>query len=172
MIPLENKLNLIELLGHIDPSSLDYQNWINVSIALKEDGYATSDWDEWSCRDSRRYHANECFKKWDTFRVTSQPVTAGTIVQLFKMAKDQGWSPDRGGHKLEWDDIIGARDELVVIDKNWVEGKEVAAPDDWNPVDQLVKYLEILFESSENAGYVTNTLEAFGIFDGILAYFG
>lgn len=153
------KQNLIELLEYIDPSSLDYQEWVNVGMALKEDGYTASDWDTWSQRDSKRYHANECFKKWDTFRGTSQPVTAGTIVQ---MAKDHGWSPDRGGHELEWDDIIGARDELVVIDKNWVEGKEVAAPDDWKPVGQLVKYLEILFEASENVGYVTDTWEKDG----------
>lgn len=153
------KQNLIELLEYIDPSSLEYQDWVNVGMALKEDGYTASDWDEWSRRDLKRYHANECFKKWDTFRGTSQPVTAGTIVQ---MAKDHGWSPDRGGHELEWDDIIGARDELVVIDKNWVEGKEVKAPDDWKPVDQLVKYLEILFEASENVGYVTDTWEKDG----------
>lgn len=159
MIPLENKQNLIELLEYIDPSALEYQEWVNVGMALKEDGYTASDWDTWSQRDSRRYHVNECFKKWDTFRGTSQPVTAGTIVQ---MAKDHGWSPDRGGHELEWDDIIGARDELVVIDRNWVEGKEVAAPDDWKPVDQLVKYLEILFEASENVGYVTDTWEKDG----------
>jgi hypothetical protein len=50
----------------------------------------------------------------------------------------------------------------VVIDKNWVEGKEVAAPDDWKPVGQLVKYLEILFEASENVGYVTDTWEKDG----------
>lgn len=151
---MENNSNLIELLDYIDPAIVDYQDWVNVGMALKEEGYTAADWDEWSSRDVARYRSGECFKKWDTFRGTSQPVTAGTIVQ---MAKDQGWSPHKGGHELEWDDIIGARDELVLIDKNWVEGQEVTQPDDWQPVNDLVKYLEILFEASENVGYVTDT---------------
>ncbi len=153
---MDKHSNLIELLDYIDPSSLDYQEWCSVGMALNEEGYTASDWDTWSQKDVRRYHAGECFKKWDTFRGTSQPVTAGTIVQ---MAKDQGWSPHKGGHELEWDDIIGARDELVVIDKNWVEAQEVTAPTNWDQVNQLVKYLEILFEASENVGYVTDTWE-------------
>lgn len=156
---MENSLNLLELLEYIDPASLDYSSWTAVGMGLKEDGYTASDWDTWSQRDAGRYHPGECFKKWDTFRGTNQPVTAGTIVQ---MAKDNGWSPDKGGHELEWDDIIGARDELVVIDKNWVEGKEVSQPDLWDPVSDLVKYLEILFEASENVGYVTDTWEKDG----------
>lgn len=153
---MDKHSNLIELLDYIDPSSLDYQEWCSVGMALNEEGYTDADWDAWSQRDVGRYHAGECFKKWDTFRGTSQPVTAGTIVQ---MAKDQGWSPHKGGHELEWDDIIGARDELVVIDKNWVEAQEVTAPTNWDQVNQLVRYLEILFEASENVGYVTDTWE-------------
>jgi len=146
--------NLIELLEYIDPGNLDYQEWINVGMGLKEAGYTASDWDGWSQRDLNRYHQNECFKKWDTFKGTAQPVTAGTIGQ---MAKDNGWTYDKGGYELGWDDIIGAHDELVVIDKNWIEAKEIIIPGNWNQVNQLVKYLEILFEASENVGYVTST---------------
>jgi RecA-family ATPase len=75
------------------------------------------------------------------------------------MAKDQGWTPpvSAGSYELEWDDIIGAKDDLVVIDKGWVEGKEVIEPDTWTPVEHLVKYLETLFEASENVGYVTTS---------------
>lgn len=156
---VDNQQNLLEILEHIDPSVLDYQEWVNVGMGLKEAGYSASDWDDWSKRDPKRYHAGECEKKWDSFRGSTTPVTAGTI---FQMAKDQGWMPplrNQESRELDWDDIIGAKDELVVVDKNWIEGKEVTEPDEWNPVGQLVKYLETLFEASENVGYVTESWE-------------
>ena len=84
--------NLLELLEHIDPSSLDYSEWVSVGMALKDAGYTAADWDMWSKRDVKRYHAGECFRKWDSFQGATSPVTAGTIVQL---AKDQGWRQQR-----------------------------------------------------------------------------
>jgi RecA-family ATPase len=153
-----NKHDLRELLQYIHPASLDYQEWVSVGMALKEDGYTASDWDNWSRQDTKRYHSGECFKKWDTFRGTSSPVTAGTIVQ---MAKDNGWLPKRSEpgpeHELDWEDSIGSKDDLVVINKAWLEGKEVTEPEEWDPEGQLVRYLETLFEASENVGYVTES---------------
>lgn len=148
--------DILEVMEHIDPSRLDYQEWVNVGMALKEEGHTAADWDAWSRRDAGRYHPGECFRKWDTFRGTLQPVTGGTIVQ---MAKDQGWQPETG-HELDWDDTIS--DERVVVDKNWIEGREVEEPETWDPTAQLIKYLETLFESSENVGYVTASWEKDG----------
>lgn len=163
---MDNKNDLIEILEYIDPSLLDYQEWVNVGMALKEDGHTASEWETWSSKDTRRYHPGECFKKWDSFRGNSKPVTAGSIVQ---MAKDQGWLPkqysnDKESKELDWDDIIGSKDEMVIVDKNWLEGKDIEEPNDWNPIGQLVKYLEILFEASENVGYVTESWEKEGKF--------
>lgn len=158
---VENKYELTELLEYIDPSMLDYQEWVNVGMALKEAGYTASDWEEWSRRDVSRYHSGECFKKWDSFRGSSTPVTGGTIVQ---MAKDNGWEPyySFDSHEIGWDDIIGPKDG-VLIDRSWIEGREINAPgEDWDPVGQLVKYLEILFEAAENVGYVTDSWEKDG----------
>lgn len=160
MVEQHNNDNLLEILEHIHPADLDYQEWVNVGMGLKEAGFSASDWDAWSRRDSGRYHAGECFKKWETFRGTAKPVTAGTIVQ---MALDHGWTPEKDpGHELDWDDIIGAKDELVIIDKNWIEGKDVIEPTEWDPVNHLTRYLEILFEASENVGYVTESWEKDG----------
>lgn len=153
------RTDLLEILKHIDPSQLNYQEWVNVGMALKHEGYTASDWDFWSQGDSARYHAAECFKKWDTFLGTGTPVTGGTIVQL---AKDQGWVYEvPESRSLDWDDTI-YRDELVVLDKNWVEGKEIKEPERWQPVQELIKYLETLFDSSENVGYVTRSWEKDG----------
>lgn len=155
-----DKQDLLKALDYIDPSQLDYQEWVNVGMALKDEGLTASDWDRWSKRDSKRYHAGECFKKWDTFQGAAKPVTAGTIVQL---AKDHGWEPERGT-ELDWNATIGPKDkdELVVVDRNWLEGKEVEEPKDWDPVAELVRYLETIFEASELVGYVTTSWEKDG----------
>ena len=42
---MNNKLNLVELIKYIDPSRLDYQEWINVGMALKQEGYSEYDWE-------------------------------------------------------------------------------------------------------------------------------
>lgn len=145
--------NLLEILKHIDPSALNYQDWVNVGMALKHEGYSISDWDSWSQSDVR-YHAGECEKKWDSFKGLGTPVTGGTIVQY---AKEQGWSPvyENGPEReLEWDDTL-QKDDLVILDKNWVEGKTIDEPRNWNPVKDLITYIETLFDSTENVGFVT-----------------
>ena len=39
------------------------------------------------------------------------------------------------------------------------EGVKLAAPSEWHPGQEVIKYLETLFESNENVGYVTETWE-------------
>lgn len=152
------RTDLLEILKHIDPSQLNYQEWVNVGMALKHEGYTAADWDFWSQGDSSRYHAGECFKKWDTFQGAGTPVTGGTIVQ---MAKDQGFAFEAPESRaLDWNDMIN--DELVILDKGWVEGKEIKEPEHWQPVNELIKYLETLFDSTENVAYVTRSWEKDG----------
>lgn len=150
---MEN-IDLSSLLDYIDPSVLDYQEWINIGMALKSEGYDVTVWDAWSLRDPARYHTGDCEKKWETFKGSSNPVTGATIVQ---MAKNGGWRPERESRALDWDDEIGARDELVIVNHNWLEGKELAPPKDFKPHLQLIKYLETLFEAGENVGYVAKS---------------
>lgn len=151
--------NLLEALAHIDPAKLNYQEWVAVGMGLKEAGHTAAEWDEWSRRDSARYHAGECFKKWGSFSGSDIPVTGGTIVQ---MAKDGGWPAGSSGHELDWNDLIGKKDDLVVVNRNWLEGRDVEEPREWKPVAQLVKYLETLFQSTENVGYVTESWNSDG----------
>ena len=149
--------NLIEVLEHLDPAECDYQEWINVGMALKEEGYSLAEWDVWSRRDSGRYHPGECQKKWNTFSGNTSPVTGGTIVQ---MAKEKGWIPSSYGHELDWNDEISEdRDDRIIVDKNWLEGREIQEPANWDPAEQVIRYLETLFEASENVGYVTQSWE-------------
>jgi RecA-family ATPase len=153
---MNNNINLIDVLNYIDPANLSYQEWIEVGMSLKHEGYDCNVWKEWSARDSARFHANECEKKWATFHGSANPVTAGTVIDL---AMSFGWSPKKfkdGGRALDWDDEIGG-DDYVIIGEGWVEENEFAEPENWNPAAELIKYLETLFEASENVGYVTQS---------------
>lgn len=153
-----NEVNLLSIIKNIDPSKLSYTEWVQVGMALKHEGYSAYDWDLWSSKDTERYKPGECYLKWETFNEQAGTiVTGGTIVQL---AKEQGFEFPKydAGYALDWDDEI-EQDELVVIDKYWLEDREIDEPseDNWHPVQELIKYLQVLFESTENVGYVTST---------------
>lgn len=153
-----NQYDLLEVLNYIEPAELSYQDWVNVGMALNYEGYDVSVWDEWSRRDPGRYHTGECARKWRTFSGNRAPVKGGTLVQL---AREQGWTPSIDlGTPLGWEDAIAS--DGVVVDSNWVEGKEVDEPERWNPVRDLTLYLETLFDSTENVGYVTQSFEKDG----------
>ncbi len=156
----ESKLNLIELLNYIDPAMLNYQEWVNVGMALKHEGYTVNDWDEWSQRDGGRYNDGETEKKWNTFQGTNSPVTGATITQL---AKDNGWHShyDDDNSFLDWGDSFIATDVdkgYKLVKTDWVLGKEIKEPTDqnWNPSNEVVKYLEALFAPGDIIGYVND----------------
>lgn len=151
--------DLLSLLDYIEPANCSYNDWLSVGMALKESGYTAADWDNWSKRDMSRYHQGECFRKWSSFLGSQTPVTGGTIVQ---MARENGWRPESQWHELDWESVIGEKDELKIIDKGWIEGKDITEPAEWRPAQELIKYLETLFESSENVGYVTESWEKDG----------
>ena len=150
------KNDLLSMLDYIDPSLVDYAGWVNIGMALKQEGFDVETWDEWSKRDPKRYHIGECDKKWRTFNGSANPVTGGTI---YEYAVQQGWSPAVGGHVLDWNDTIEVDydDDLKIIDQNWIQGEEITEPVNWNPAGELIRYLETLFESTENVGYVTSS---------------
>lgn len=122
----EREFNLLPLLEYIDPSSMSYQEWVDVGMALKYEGYSVADWDSWSQADSR-YKEGECFKKWDSFqREGLGSITGATITQ---MAKERGWTPKGNttgpSQELDWDSTIG---DYQIVDKNWVESQEIREP--------------------------------------------
>ena len=153
-------MNLLELLPHIPVAALSYQEWVNVGMALRHEGYRWEDWDAWS-RNDPRYRSGECQRKWESFRGAAAPVTGATIVQ---MAKERGWHAQRSSDDfaLDWDSVIGGREGILYSDTGWIEGEELHEPEQWDPVEHLTKYLETLFESTENVGYVTQSWEKDG----------
>lgn len=150
--------NLLELLDYINPSELSYQEWTNVGMALKHEGYEASDWDSWSAQDSERYKRGECFTKWNSFNKTAGDiVTGGTI---FDYAKKGGFVPskkiDPNEGVLDWEDEIGN-----IIDKDSIDSIELHEPSDssWNPANELIRYLTTLFDTDEYVGFVVSSIE-------------
>ena len=137
--------HILSALKAIDVATLSRADWIAVGMALKEEGYPCSIWDDWS-RNDKRYHPGECERKWNSFHGSGTPVKGGTIVQ---MAKDCGWTPFGGEDGcLNWDDAI---------EYDGADGfNGFTAPDSWSPSADLITYLELLFDADDRVGYVTN----------------
>lgn len=149
---MRRNADLLDILQYINPSDCSYQEWCDVGMALKHEGYSADDWERWSASDPGRYHPGECEKKWRTFNGNTDPVTGGTIYHL---AVSHGWQPDRGGYELDWDSEIDQ--DGVVVDSNWIEGRAISEPATWNPGKELTRYLQALFEPGENVGFVTRS---------------
>ena len=152
--------DLIECLDFLNPSDMEYTDWIQVGMALKCEGYGFEVWDEWSRRDVMRYKGNGAMeRKWSGFEsagIDGFVVKGGTIVQ---MAKDSGWVPPvyDMGTALGWDDDV--KDDGRIIDPSYIERASVKEPwgsrEQWHGWRELVTYLETLFSPEEIVGYVT-----------------
>lgn len=151
------KYDLKELLEYIDPSSLSYQEWCNVGMALKHEGYSAEEWDSWSSADSR-YKKGECFTKWNSFNEEAGAIVTGGTV--FEYAKRGGWHPPvKEKYKdgaIDWDDEIGS-----IIDTDSVDSIELQEPsdNDWHPSNELIRYLSTLFETDDYVGFVMQSME-------------
>lgn len=68
------------------------------------------------------------------------------------------WDAPREQRVLDWGDEIGQgiRDEdLRIIDHRWLEIEEIEEPEDWNPKDELTRYIQALFDHEDHVAYVT-----------------
>lgn len=160
---MESKIDLRELLEYIDPAQCSYEEWLNVGLALHQEGYPMFIWEEWSADDGKRFHEGECAAKWESFgRYTGKLVTGATITQ---MAKENGWTSKRkleSNEALSFDSMVLATtpEQYQVVDKNWIEESDVTIPKSY-PLEQrkrdILTYLTTLFEPEEYVGYVVNT---------------
>lgn len=143
--------DLLELIKYIPPSDLEYQEWINVGMALKHEGYSVAVWDSWSKADSR-YKEGDCEKKWKSFREgTSKIVTGGTI---YDMAV-------RFGYKLQeiktfdWDDEIeyDGMPDAIIKDTAWLDTSNIIEVPKESSIEDFRIYLQTLFKPDDHIGY-------------------
>lgn len=108
---------ILEYLDYINPVTATYQEWLDVGMALKQEGYSVEVWDDWSALDGMRYHQGECAEKWATFNGNETLVTGGTIYHL---AIQNGYVPPKKANEnylggMEWDDYIFTSPETTNI---------------------------------------------------------
>ncbi|MBR5985978.1 MAG: PriCT-2 domain-containing protein, partial [Clostridia bacterium] len=136
--------HIISALNSISCSETDYSTWVQIGMALKAEGLDVGVWDEWSRTDLARYHEGECRRRWDTFHGNDSPVTGATI---FKLARDRGWSPYQGDAGImDWNDVIAYDGSGSDYEAEYIS----------TPAEDLILYLETLFEPGDRVGYVTN----------------
>ena len=145
-----------QILSYINCSNCSYQEWTNVGMILKKEGYSCNDWEDWSRTDSR-YHPGECERKWRTFNGASfgNDVGIGTLVHW---AKQNGYDPRPAGSTefLSFDSIINIEEPPKYLDTHYISAEQITVPgNSWNPVKENIEYLEALFEPEEYVGFVT-----------------
>lgn len=129
----------LRALSSIDPSRLTYQEWLEIGIALKAEGYSVSTWADWS-RSDPRFKEHD-LDKWGGFNADT--MSAGTI---FHYAKLYG---NYTAHRaLSWDDGLKANYEEVLTAQKPVEDEQ--------PYEMAIRYLETLYKPDEWVSYVTS----------------
>ena len=92
-----NIFRVRRMLDFISPSSLTYDEWLAVGMALKNIGCDCSDWEQWS-RSDDRFKDGECESKWQGFNRDGYDI--GTI---FIFAQKNGY--DAKDTYREWYEI-------------------------------------------------------------------
>ena len=116
----------LNMLAVIPVADLSRDEWVNVGMALKNNGNSVSDWEQWS-RVDNRFKEGECEKLWQGF-------TYGgglTIATIHDIAKRYGYQePSHSNHSDETrkDTVIKTRDCIadcpvnLILPKNFIWG--------------------------------------------------
>ena len=167
-----DEINIKDVLSYIDPSC-SHDDWIKVGMALKEDGYSYDVFRDWSSQSKEKFSERDCLNAWMSFKKTG--ISIGTLIW---MAQSNGYtSPDNKYYeengkqykiRMEMkDDFNGTLyfdeldNDLIIKDEGWLKPEEFFEPTDyeWNPKQELINYLEALFEPGDIIAYTTQTRE-------------
>ena len=161
--------DLLDALHSIPVESCDYQEWVDVGMALKQAGFSVGDWKAWSATDTRTdkrgkpyYSAFQCDSKWKGFdNDRMDRVTSGTIIHMAE--QKSGWVQPSQRH-YGWDDVVATSDVMPtrsysaeLIDSRDVgeESFDKGVPND--PQSEFFQWLRALFRYNEHVCVVTRT---------------
>ena len=86
--PLDEKIDISEVLEFIENDGLEYDEWIAVGMAIHEEGGSYEQWATWSSKSSK-HDESQMRVKWESFgKNPSSRYTAGTLVH---MAQQNGY---------------------------------------------------------------------------------
>jgi len=107
---------LTDALNHIPCGDTQYNEWISIEAALKNEGLDFSVWDQWSATDPARYDPEQCEKLWE--RSVKTGLNGGYIIAL---AKQHGFKLPKIKEKKESSDM----EENTHFEVNLVSGREL-----------------------------------------------
>lgn len=153
-----------KILDCIDPSLTNRQQWVEVGMALKQEGQPFDLFDSWSARDTRpgQYRGSAYTEKvWDSFQNTGSGTVTGAT--LTHMAREQGNDPfpSSGGESswFGWDDIITSDDDQpATLPKSSAPIKTSR-----KPAFQIIDFLEACFDPGD---YINILSKSFRDSDG------
>lgn len=142
-----------EVMKVLSPSALTYEEWLQIGMALHAEGGSCLDWEAWSRNDSR-FVSGECEKKWAGFgRHGQSEIKCGSIVEL---ARRHGFdvSPkhiedDEPDAPLDWNSPIEDVKAQRVIRPEYVIPAIIKQKENWDPIDDLVRYIRAVFQQGE-----------------------
>lgn len=144
-----------KILDCIPPSVTDRNRWVQVGMALKEEGQPFEMFDSWSAGDSRpgQYRGSEVTRKvWDSFKGGgSGTVTGATLTQ---MARDLGVDPFPASDGfMDWGDEITS-DGVEPVQKTIRPPRPDKSRKD---VFQIIDYLEAVFHPEDHINVITSS---------------
>jgi len=133
-----------EALEHLNPGNLNYSEWLQVGMALKNEGFTCDTWEHWSASDPERYHPGECERKWESFN--GNGIGKGTIFQLCK---------EKTGHVVRGYDTGGEIDDSYYMPGEITTGTYTFTEpgEDWQPIEDIKQYIKLLFKPADHISY-------------------
>ena len=110
-----NVFRIRRMLDFISPSSLTYDDWLAVGMALKNSGCDCSDWEHWS-RSDDRFKEGECERKWNGFNRDGYDI--GT---LFFFAQQGGYDAKniyREWRELHTDFSTSGKKDFILVPRS------------------------------------------------------
>lgn len=146
------------ILSYIQPDSLNYDDWLHIGMALKNEGYPFEIWDGWSVDDE---HAKERPGKWDGFQSDSA-YRMGTIIEKAR----QNNCPESVLFPNKTDSVNASPahivTETVPVLKPQSGGISILKFTDcrkMGPQDQQKAFINALFNVNENICYESSDTE-------------
>lgn len=147
----DRQADLLEALNYLDPDALNYEEWCQVGMALKEEGLE-SQYDPWSRRGAK-YKEGEPGRKMESFKRNG--ITGNYI---FRLAQNHGWiNPGGGKTPVKTDPEVKEDKEIKrlrkILKAHNTKDIQIKEPAE----DDLIVYIETLFKKDD---IITLTLEA------------
>ena len=120
---VDDRDRALNMIAMIPVADLSREDWVNVGMALKNNGNSVSDWANWSRADDR-FKDGECEKLWQGF--TGSGLTIATIHDIAKRYGYQEPSHFKHSNETRKENVVRTRDCIdnclvnLILPKNFI----------------------------------------------------